>query len=282
MYVDLHSHTTVSDGVLSPEELVRLAVERGLKYLAITDHDATEAIEPALEAAKSYPSFTIIPGVEMSTDVTKGEVHLLGYFIDYRDSDFQRTLAHFRDSRRERARKMVQKLEAMGVHIQWERVLEVAGDGSIGRPHIAQVMLEAGYISSIKEAFVKYLARDGPAYVARERLSPVEAVGMVTKVGGLPVLAHPGDIQGLDSLIVETKSAGLVGMEVHYDGYSKAEVERLAKVAKKHDLVACGGSDYHGEGIGAQTDLGDVDVPMESVERLFAIARQRPNRMVPK
>lgn len=271
MKVDLHTHTTASDGRLSPRELVALAHQRGIRILAITDHDSTEAIPEALEAARAFPSLTIIPGIELSIDASEEEVHILGYFIDYENAGFQNSLAGLRGSRLERGRKMVEKLAKLGMPVSWERVLELAGDGSVGRPHIAQALLERGYVSSIQEAFIKYIRRDGPAYAARQRLTPVEAVQMLLQANGLPVLAHPGDLMNLEPLLIQLKPAGLVGMEVYYDGYDGSLVKRLAQIAKKYDLLPLGGSDYHGEGVGPVTELGAVDVPWGAAMRLISL-----------
>ena len=278
MEVDLHTHTRVSDGVLEPEELVALAVEKGVRYLGITDHDATNGLSRAMKKAQEYDSLTIIPGVELSTDVPNGEVHLLGYLMDYHDPGFQSTLVQFRNAREGRGRKMVEKLCAMGLDIEWDRVLEIAGDGAIGRPHIAQALVEKGHIASVKEAFNKYIGRQGPAYVERSRLTPVEAVKLLAEVNGLPVLAHPGDIQDIDALLGDMKDAGLVGMEVYYDHYPEEMVNYLAGCARRFDLIPCGGSDYHGEGLGAQTDLGSVDVPLDSVLKLLALDKERKGK----
>ena len=155
--VDLHLHTTCSDGRLTPRELIELLASRGLKIVAITDHDTTEGIEPALEAARAFPRLTVIPGIELSTDIPGDEIHLLGYFIDYKDQEFQETLSRFREGREGRAREMVEKLNAMGVHVTWDRVEEIANGASIGRPHIAQAMVEKGYVSQPQDAFVNYI-----------------------------------------------------------------------------------------------------------------------------
>ena len=166
--VDLHMHSTASDGRLSPEGIVHKSAERGLIIIALTDHDSVDGIAPALVAAKAFPWLRVIPGVEISTDVPHGEVHVLGYFIDYTDPEFAVRLERMRHSRWGRAQGMIAKLRNLGIHIEWQRVQEIVGSGSIGRPHIAQAMLEKGYIDSIKEAFTKYIGRDGPAYVERE------------------------------------------------------------------------------------------------------------------
>ncbi len=273
--VNLHLHSTASDGRLTPAEIVHQAAEQGLSVIAITDHDSVEGIAPALAAAKAFPRLKVIPGIELSTDVPQGEVHVLGYFIDYANREFQVTLEGLHNSRLERAQGMIAKLQNLGIHIDWGRVQEIAGTGSIGRPHIAQAMLEKGYITSFKEAFDKYISRDGPAYFEREKMSPVEAVALVLQVNGLPVLAHPFTASNTETLIAELKAAGLVGIEAYYDGYTADEISRLVSLAERYGLIATGGSDYHGLETASETVLGSVDVPMESVERLVALAKQR-------
>ena len=276
--VDLHIHSTASDGRLTPADIVQEAAGRGLTYIALTDHDTVDGIAPAQAAAQAFPQLKVIPGVEISTDIPQGEVHILGYFIDYTDPELRAALDRFRNSRLRRAQGMVAKLENLGIHIDWQRVQEIAGASSIGRPHIAQAMLEKGYISSFKQAFTEYLSRDGPAYVEREKMTPVEAVELIAKARGLAVLAHPLTAGDPEALTTELKAAGLVGIEAHYDGYSAEEINRLVGLAQKHNLIATGGSDYHGLEPSNETAIGGADVPMESVEQLIALAKQRnPN-----
>jgi len=272
--VDLHIHSTISDGQLSPADIVLKAAELGLTVMAITDHDTVDGIAPALVAAQAFPGLNVIPGVEISTDVPNGEVHLLGYFIDYTDPELEATLSRFRGSRVQRAQRMLTKLEAFGIHIEWQRVQEIAGSGSIGRPHIAQAMLEKGYIASLKEAFVKYIGRGSPAYVEREKMTPVEAVELVLRANGLPVLAHPLTTDVREMTVVELKAAGLVGIEVYYNGYTADEINGLLNLANRHNLIATGGSDYHGVDTNAETMIGGADVPMECVTRLIDLAKQ--------
>ena len=216
MKVDLHLHTTASDGRLTPEEMVGLAVSSGLDVIAITDHDTIDGITPALEAGTAYPALTIVPGIELSTDVPHGEIHVLGYFIDYTNEQFINELKEMHDSRENRALKMVEKLGEMGMEVSWQRVQELAGGGSFGRPHVAQAMVEAGHVSSFREAFDKYIGREGPAYVERKKLLPIEAVALIANARGLPVLAHPADIEGLDRLLVDLIETGLVGIETYF------------------------------------------------------------------
>jgi len=280
--VDLHLHTTLSDGRLTPAELVRLCAQRGLKQIAVTDHDSIEGIPDALEAAGQYPGLEVIAGVELSTDVPKGEVHLLGYFVDYEDTAFQRTLARFRDGRADRGRRMVERLRDIGVKVSWARVKELSDGGAIGRPHIAQAMVEEGYIQYPKEAFDRYIGRDGPAYVTRIKLSPVEAVEVVARNGALPVMAHPiysmedtgpDEVARLKRVLEELKEAGLAGMEVYYGDYPAEQVSLLATIAEELDLAPCGGSDYHASGNPGEPEPGSVGPPVETVKRLRALLK---------
>lgn len=275
MKIDLHLHTNASDGVLSPERLVARAAELGLSFIAITDHDSVEGIAPALAAAQSHPGLAVIPGVEISTDVPRGEVHMLGYFIDYGNAALQDTLARLRLSRIQRAKSMVEKLNRLGVGITWQRVQELAQNSSVGRPHLAQAMLEKGYITSHQEAFTKYIGREGPAYVEREKMTPREAAELIARSGGLPVLAHPGDIPQVETLLAELRPAGLVGLEVFYNGYAPPKVQELKRLAQRHRLIPCGGSDYHGLGADFEREIGSLGVPLSSVQALYARA-QRP------
>jgi predicted metal-dependent phosphoesterase TrpH len=250
-------------------------VEYGLSVIAITDHDSVDGIAAALEAAKAFPGLKVIPGVEINTDVPQGEGHILGYFIDYTNHELQSALERFRNSRYERAQRMIAKLKNLGIHIDWERVQKIAGTGSIGRPHIAQAMLERGYVASFKEAFSNYISRGGPAYVERGKMTPTQAVELVLKANGLPVLAHPFTINNPETMIVELRAAGLVGIEAYYNGYTADEISSLVSLADRYGLVATGGSDYHGLEAASETMIGGVDMPMESVERLIALAEQR-------
>jgi predicted metal-dependent phosphoesterase TrpH len=273
---DLHTHSTYSDGVLTPRQLVDYAYRRGVRVLALTDHDITDGIPEALAAASAYPDLLLIPGIELSTDVPGNEVHVLGYFIDWQDQQLQQLLARLRHSRLERARRMVEKLAQLGVPVSWQRVQELAGDGAVGRPHIAQALVEAGHVASVNEAFARYLGRNGPAYVEREKLSPAEVVQLVRQVGGLPVLAHPRELEGqLEELLPQLKAVGLVGMEVYYQDYTPQEIERLLAWAQRFDLLPLGGSDYHGLGGPQQREPGDIPLPEEPVRRLLAMAAVR-------
>jgi hypothetical protein len=273
--VDLHIHSNASDGRYSPAEIVRTAATAGLTVIALTDHDTIDGLVPAIEAAKEFPSLTLIPGVELSTDIPSGEVHVLGYFIEYSDQEFKASLERMRNSRANRADKMVAKLKELGCNIELERVKEIAGNGALGRAHIAQALLEKGYIGSFKDAFTKYIGHGCPAYVGREKLTPTEAVKLVLKANGLPVLAHPFTAINPEEVIKELKTVGLVGMEVYYAGYLPTEVNSLLSLAQKYDLIPTGGTDYHGIDATSDITIGGTDVPIQSVERLMVLAGQR-------
>ena len=268
--VDLHLHTTASDGRLSPTELVNLLGERGLRFAAITDHDSTEGLPEAYEAKTRFPDLTLIPGIELSTEAGDSEIHVLGYFLDWRDEEFQRVLSGFREGRIGRGRGMVERLGELGLPLEWERVLHFAGDGAVGRPHIALAMVERGYVPGVREAFDLYLGRDGPAYVERQKLNPVDAIGIIRSVGGSAVLAHPSFVNNLESHLVQMTEAGLAGMEVYYGNYSPKLVRQLGEKARRFGLLACGGSDYHALGQEGETLPGLAGPPEGVVEALEA------------
>jgi predicted metal-dependent phosphoesterase TrpH len=270
--VDLHIHSTASDGALSPEEVVGESVRRGLSVIALTDHDTVSGVVPALAAAEAFPGLRVVPGVELSTDVAQGEVHILGYFIDYSDGELLARLERMRNSRRERAQEMIARLRDLGVNIDWSRVQEIAGEGSVGRPHLAQAMVEGGYVGSLKEAFNSYIGRGGPAYVERRKLTPAAAVELILRVRGLPVLAHPLTVADPETLVMELKAAGLVGIEAYYKDYSAADVGKLLSLAESHQLAVTGGSDYHGLDTESEAGIGSVEVPLSAAEHLMALA----------
>jgi predicted metal-dependent phosphoesterase TrpH len=281
--VDLHLHTVHSDGRLSPSELVRLCARRGLKVIAITDHDSTEGIPEALDAAEDLGGLTVVQGVELGTDTADGEVHLLGYYVNCQDEKFQRAVAEMRDGRDERARQMVAKLNAQGVNISWDRVRELSDGGAVGRPHVAQAMVEGGYVQYPRDAFDRYLGRNGSAYVERVKLTPVTAVELLVSNGALPVMAHPiyymagtgpSEVAKLKRTLADMKDAGMVGMEVYYAQYSSEEVDFLAGLADEMELIPCGGSDYHAAGNPGEPEPGSAGPPMDTVTALMSVREQ--------
>lgn len=270
--VDLHIHTNASDGKFTPAEIVQRAHEIGLSYIALTDHDSMEGVAPGREAASHLSGLTLIPGVEINTYTPSGEVHILGYYCDCENQEMKDNLARLRISRIERAQKMVNKLRSMGLKIDFERVQELAGTGSVGRPHVAQALLEKGYIYTFKEAFNKYIGYGGPAYVERDKITPAEAVGLILRAHGVPVMAHPFTSENPESLITALKPAGLMGIEVYYGSYTPEQVVTLLSLATLYNLVPTGGSDFHGLDGVMEPQLGTVEVPLESALRLLELA----------
>ncbi len=279
--VDLHLHTTVSDGRLTPRELLRRAQANGVRVLAVTDHDNTDGLPEALDEAGAL-GLELIPGIELSTDLGSLGVHVLGYFLRWDEPAFQARLAPMRDDRLWRAQRMVQRLGELGHPIAWERVLQIAGEGVVGRPHIAQALLEAGYVGSITEAFDRFIADHGPAYVERMKLTPAEAIAMVHAAGGVAAVAHPYDAPDVDALVADLAAAGIDGVETYYQGYTPERVGHLADLAAEYGLVPTGGSDYHGFPMGSATevdnDVGSVLVPDDTVDRLRARAARWAKR----
>jgi predicted metal-dependent phosphoesterase TrpH len=272
--VDLHLHSTASDGKYPPEAIVDKAAGLGLKYIALTDHDSIDGIEPAIKEAENFPGLTFIPGVELSTDLADGEAHVLGYSIDYTSAELKKELVKFRDSRFGRARRMVEKLAEMGMEIDWGRVQEIAGDGAIGRPHVAQAMLEKGYIGSFSEAFDKYIGHGGPAYVEREKITPAEAVALIVRCGGLPVLAHPFTVKDPEEMVITLKKAGLIGIEAYYKDNTPEATGATLKLAEKYGLIATGGTDYHGIADSREVMMGEVEVPVAAAQKLIELAQK--------
>jgi len=277
--IDLHVHTTASDGRFSPQEIVKMASGLGLSAIAVCDHDTTASVGPAMAAAAST-GLKVIPGVELSTTAPGAEVHMLGYFIRLDDPGLNAALEDLRDSREERARSMVKKLDSLGIRIEWQRVRDLAEGASVGRPHIARAMLEKGYITDFKEAFDRYIGSGGPAYVERFKITPEDAISLVLKAGGLPVLAHPLTAGQPDEVVPWLKAAGLAGLEVYAGNYSQEDRAALARLAEKNGLIATGGSDFHGLDGADHTPLGGANVPAVCLENLIALARQRGNKTI--
>ena len=247
--IDLHLHTTHSDGSVSPSEVLRLAHKAGVTALAITDHDIVSGIPDAI-AAGAELGIEIIPGVEISSCIGKSELHILGYCMDWQSPELIRRLAALRVSRHTRNPQIIERLRALGLEITYEEVRALAGTDSVGRPHIARLLIEKKYVSSAKDAFDRYLAEGRPAYVARELPLPVDAIAWIRAAGGVAVLAHPTwakvSGEGLNTLLTTLKADGLGGLEVHYSTHTKRQTTEYLDLAKRLDLLVTGGSDFHG------------------------------------
>ena len=278
--VDLHSHTTASDGTLTPRELVRLAARHGVRVLAVTDHDSTGGVREAMDEARGLPSLEVVPGLEINCDVPGAEIHVLGYCLDWEAGWFQEFLGAQREERRQRVYRIAARLAELGVPIDPDDVFALVKEGSAGRPHVAQAMVDRGYVKSVREAFDRYLSLNGPANVPRKRLTPVEAVRIIRRARGVPVLAHPG-LAHRDELIPELVEAGLAGIEAFYPEHSAGQITAYRELAAKLDLVATGGSDFHGPRVGGVRHPGVQPVPdsawAELRRRLAVLADETPS-----
>jgi predicted metal-dependent phosphoesterase TrpH len=279
---DFHTHSTASDGRLTPTELVDLAASQGVQYHALTDHDSTEGIAEARIASAKHATHILIPGVEMGTDIEGAEVHMLGLYLDPADDELQKILTDLRAGRLDRGRGIVDKLRELGIMIEWERVQQIAGDASVGRPHIAEALVEAGYVPKVADAFDKWIGRNGPAYVERDKMTPAESVRCIVARGGLACWAHPRELgrplDQLEPVLKELKEAGMQAMEVYYKNYPPDVVQKLLTLADKYELLPLGGSDYHGIFGNDENLPGDIPLPESSIERLLEAARKLPNK----
>jgi predicted metal-dependent phosphoesterase TrpH len=264
--VDLHVHTTWSDGTDSPARVVELAHREGLAAIAITDHDNTEALALAQPAAARL-GLELIPGIEMSASADGREVHVLGYGFDAAHPALVQHLATQQARRVVRVHEMVKRLDRVGVHISAEDVLRLAGDGTVGRPHVARALVERGYVASLSEAFDRYLGSKGPGFVPGSPLAPAEVIRVIREASGVPVLAHPVYLE-CDALIETFVRDGLAGLEVYHSRHTPELVRRYEELAERLQLVKTGGSDYHGEATDEGARLGSVRLPYALVEAL--------------
>jgi len=278
MNIDLHTHTTYSDGLLTPKELIQCAVERKLAAVAITDHDEVAGIEEAVSMGQSL-GIEVIAGIEISTLYKGLDVHVLGYFIDYKSKIIQDYIKKSKVWRKKRARKIVNKLHKMGIRLPFDLVLFKAGDGCIGRPHIADAMVEQGYVLSFQEAFEKYLADNKPAFVAKTQIETREAISKIQSAGGLTFLAHPS-VSLLEHHIYDIIKLGLDGIETVHPRHTPFQVDQYREIVRKNGLLECGGSDTHGNRRGDET-LGTMNVPYDILQEMKRKLRGEKNILLP-
>lgn len=264
-FADLHLHTTFSDGTYTPEELVNRSRKAGLSAIAVVDHDTIDGLAPTIAAA-SGTDIEVLSGVELSAEYKTQEVHILGYLIDYQDKAFLKKTASLRNNRIERVYEITVKLNALGIHLNPQSVFDLAGNGTVGRLHIARALVKEGLVGSIYEVFQRYIGDNGPAYVLGFRFSPQEAIEFIKDAGGVPVLAHPYILNN-DELILEFIKSGLMGLEVYYPEHSQGTVNFYLDLARKHNLVVTGGSDCHGSAK-PEVRIGSIKVPYALVEKL--------------
>ena len=263
-YADLHVHTCISDGSFTPGEVINQALSANLSAIAITDHDAVEALDEAVREAGDR--IEVIPGVELTAEMEGKEIHILGYFIDWRDAKFQQELKSLQKVRLERSRKIVEKLKQLGMEIDYDELLRFSGKGSVGRLHIARMMKSFGYVGSIREAFQRFIGEGKPACVGKFGLSPRQAMELIKNVGGLTVLAHPY-LLNHDEWISQFVDDGLDGLEVYYSIQNPQITGHYERIAAKNGLLMTGGSDCHGLAKG-RVLLGKVKIPYSLVEKL--------------
>ncbi len=261
---DMHTHTTCSDGALSPEALVRKAGDCGLQALAITDHDTIDAIEPATQVGEEM-GISIIPGVELSVQFRGRELHMLGYYFDQHNPKLQTFLLQYQEMRTTRAKSMVGRLNELGINLDFEDVRSVAEGPAIGRPHVAQALVNKGYVDTVGQAFLKYLRNRGPADVAKELPPGKEAIEMLHEAGGIAVLAHPGNWVS-DKDLDQLKALGLDGVEVIHPSHDEILVNFYVDVAHKLSLLTTGGSDFHGQRTSDEKNLGTIGFTQEQFE----------------
>lgn len=262
--VDLHVHTTASDGLYGPREVVGLAAEAGLEGLAIVDHDSIQGLEEAEEEGRRL-GVEVVRGVELTTYRDRTELHILGLFMGEMPRRVAARLGEFRSVRRKRMQEMIRRLGGLGVDIAEEDVFSIS-PGAVGRPHLAEAIVRNGYAESIDQAFARYLREDGPVYVRKTEMDPLEAIRLIESMGGVSVLAHPGT-KHRDELLGEFKEAGLVGVEVWHPRHKSADVQHYRRLAAKHGFLPSGGSDFHGPGRSA-TPVGVPEVRIEVMEAL--------------
>lgn len=278
--IDLHVHSTFSDGSLTPAELVTMAAEIGLRALALTDHDGVDGVGPLLSACAALPAdpppLLGVPGVELSAEVPRGTMHLLGYFMDCGHPGLAAALQRLRDGREARNRRILERLGALGCALTWDEVAALAGTDVVGRPHFAQAMVNRGYVPTRERAFSRFLTKGQAAYVDRERLSPAESIRVIAEAGGVPVLAHPVSLgmttAALRRRLVELKTYGLQGLEVYYSMHVPDQEASFGRLARELDLVATGGSDFHGggkPGLKLGRGFGALQVPDDVIGQLI-------------
>jgi predicted metal-dependent phosphoesterase TrpH len=274
----IHLHTTASDGVLSPSEIVRYAKAKGLQAIAITDHDTVDGCEEGLSEGKKI-GFEVIPGIEISAEYSPGSMHILGFFLDIHHPLLNERLEHLQKARAERNPKMVAKLNQLGMEVTYEEVLKASGGGQVGRPHFANVLLEKKYVRSFQEAFERFLKKGAPAYVDKFRFTSKEALHFINEARGVAVLAHPNTLgvnrsSELEKLILQLVDEGLQGIEVYYPEHSAVEVAQYKALADRHGLLSTGGTDYHGiekNELDIGVGRGEMKLPYSIVENMKAV-----------
>lgn len=250
---DLHTHTTYSDGALPPKLLLDLALSKQISYLSITDHDTVAGIDEAIKYGKKI-GIEVIPGVEISTDIEDSEIHILGYFIDYKDKELNNVLKFFREERIERAKRIIKKLNMLNIDITLNDVQEISRNAPICRPHIAKAIYKKGFIKNYMQAFHKYIGDNGPAFEKKIHVSPQSAIKIINDAGGLSFIAHPGNMK--DTILKNLINLGVDGIEVIHSSHKKYQQKFYANIVNQYCLLTSGGSDFHGGLRNDETNFG--------------------------
>jgi 3',5'-nucleoside bisphosphate phosphatase len=277
--IDMHTHTNASDGVFTATELIRYAHRKGMGGIAVTDHDTVEALSEARQAALEFKDFWMLPGIEFSTEDNNTEVHLLGYGINETDQRLTELLQTLKESRFNRAGKMVEKLKNLGIGITYDHVKKIAGDGVVGRLHIARVLVALRAVPTVQDAFQRYLNQGQPAYVPRYKLTPFDTIPLIHQLGGFSVLAHPA-LMDRDELIPKLIESGLMGLEAYYPTHSHNDVQRYLRLAYRCGLLVTGGSDFHAPPKQQirESDLGQCSMPIEPIRRFYETLKNERKR----
>jgi predicted metal-dependent phosphoesterase TrpH len=264
-FADLHLHTVYSDGTYTPAELVSESQKADLSAIAVADHDTVEGIGPVIEIAESY-NIEVLPAIELSSEYETREIHILGYLIDYRNKKLIEKLDFLKKNRVERIYKILDKLKSVGKELNPKTIFDIAGEGTVGRLHVARAMVKDGVVGSVYEAFRKYIGDKCPAYVLDFKFSPIDAIKLIRESGGIPVLAHPYTINR-DNLILQLIDYGIMGLEVYYPEHSQSMINFYLSLATKNNLLITGGSDCHGNAK-PEVKIGSIKIPYELVEGL--------------
>lgn len=269
-YIDMHTHTTASDGVYTPCQLVKYGILKGLHGIAITDHDTVEGIDKAVNYLINRDDFIVIPGIELSTEYMEEEVHILGYAINYKCNELLHTLSFLQKQRENRIVKIIEKLQNLGIEITYNEILNMFGNAVLGRPHIAKALIKKGYVDNIQEAFNKYLNKGCVAYVSRYKITPFEAIDLIKKARGFTTIAHPKLINS-DKVLMDILEKGVDGIEVYHPEHKKEDQEKFLNMAKECNLIVTAGSDFHSPPTtkGFHGDLGDEKISIEKVYKFI-------------
>ena len=266
MPADLHLHTKFSDGTNSPSDVVSLAHSLGIDTISITDHDTIDGLSEAINAGKLL-NITVIPGIEFTAEVGSTELHILGYFFDINNENLLAVLNKVQNGRKDRIVRIVDKLNELGINVTPSDVFEKCGNNSPGRPHVAKVMIDKGYVTSMRDAFGKYLQIGAPAYVGHFKLLPKEVIEIILQAKGIPIFAHPA-VSDCDNLIPTLVEQGLKGIEVFYATHDSEQIRRYKEICEKHNLLMTGGSDFHGVDSGRRIKMGDILLEDKYVDML--------------